>query len=187
MVATGPLTSQALAQSVRALTGEDSLAFFDAIAPIVERTPAATRQLASRARRRVQGSPAVHVNAPDRDGQRRVVEAFIAASRGGDFEALLSLLDPDVVLRVDFGPNGPLPYREIHGAEAVASQASTYSEYAPYVRLALVNGIPGTVTAPDGKPFSVMAFTVLDGKIIELHILADPERLATLDLSVLDT
>jgi RNA polymerase sigma factor (sigma-70 family) len=134
---------------------------FDEIAPIVERTPDATRQLASRARRRVQGSPGGRSG--DFARQRQVVEAFMAASRGGDFEALLALLDPNVVLRVDFGPNGPVPNHQIHGAEAVAGQASMYRDYAPYVRLALVNGMPGTVTAPEGDPFSVMAFTVVDG------------------------
>jgi RNA polymerase sigma factor (sigma-70 family) len=155
---------------------------FEEIAPIVDKSPAATRQLASRARRRVQGSPTT----PDTDleEQRKVVDAFLAASREGDFEALVSLLHPDVVLRVDFGPG--VPARFAQGAEAVARNASTYSRLAPYIRPILVNGVAGAIAVPDGKVFSVGAYTVRDGLIIAMDILADPERLAKLDLGVLD-
>src|SRR5512133_1677559 len=129
---------------------------FDEIAPIVDRSPEAARQLASRARRRVQGEQTV----PDADleTQRRVFEAFVAASRDGDFQALLEVLDPDVVLRVDFGPEGG--WREVRGAEAVAGQALAFSGSGLVVHRALVNGGPGAVTTLDGVPFSVGAITV---------------------------
>jgi RNA polymerase sigma-70 factor (ECF subfamily) len=155
---------------------------FDEIAPIVERSPEATRQLASRARRRVRGAPAPDV---DLAKQREVVEAFHAAARAGDFERLVSVLDPDVVLRADLGafPNGRT---ELHGARAVAEQASSFRRLDIITRPALVNGAPGTVTMRDGKPFSVGSFIVKGGKIVEIDFLADPERLARVDLTVLD-
>ena len=157
---------------------------FDEIAPIVGRSPAAARQLASRARRRVQGA----APAPDADlaRQREVVDAFLAASRGGDFDALLAVLDPDVVLRADGGAARRARPSEVRGAEAVAEQALTFARLAAFARPVLVNGAAGVVVAPDGRPFSVMAFTVTDGKIVEIDILADPERLRQLDLAVLD-
>src|SRR5215211_4833336 len=151
---------------------------FDEIAPIVGRSPAAARQLASRARRRVRGA----APAPDADvgRQREVVDAFLAASRGGDFDALLAVLDPDVVLRADYGAAGTS--RVVRGARAVAGQALTFSQFAPLARPALVNGAAGLVTAPGGRAVSVMGFTVRRGKVIEIDILADPERLGHLDL-----
>jgi RNA polymerase sigma-70 factor, ECF subfamily len=153
---------------------------FDEIAPLVGRTPTAARQLASRARRRVQGSaPATDVDAAE---QRRVVDAFLAAARGGDFDALVAVLDPDVVLRVDRGPGHP-DSREIHGARELASQAVRFAGLAPFARPALVNGAPGVVVVPHAGPYAVMAFTVEGGRITELNLLADPERLARLDLS----
>ncbi|MDV7086603.1 sigma-70 family RNA polymerase sigma factor [Rhodococcus sp. IEGM 248] len=148
---------------------------FDEIAPIAGRTPAASRQLASRARRRVQGSgPGADT---DLTRQREVVEAFMAASRGGRFDDLLALLDPDIVLRADGGADGSYLVR---GARAVSEQALTFSRFAPFARLALVNGAAGVVTAPEGKAMSVMAFTVAGGKIARIDILADPHRLQRL-------
>jgi RNA polymerase sigma factor (sigma-70 family) len=154
---------------------------FDEIAPIVERSPAATRQLASRARRRVMGARAVPD--PDLDRQREVVYAFLAAARGGDFDALVAVLDPDVVLRADFGGGAT---QEVRGAEAVASRARYYSRLGLVIHPALINGAVGAVATRDGRPFSVGAVTVRDGKIVELDFLTDPERLAQLDLTVLD-
>jgi RNA polymerase sigma factor (sigma-70 family) len=154
---------------------------FDEIAPIVGRSPAAARQLASRARRRVQGAPV-----PDADlaTQREVVEAFMAAAREADFDALVAVLDPDVVLRADAGalPAGG----EVRGAEAVARGVLAYSRLDLYVQPALINGAVGVVSTRNGKPFSVLGFTVRGGKITEVDILADPERLGELDLSILD-
>jgi RNA polymerase sigma-70 factor (ECF subfamily) len=155
---------------------------FDEIAPVVERSPEAARQLASRARRRVQGENAIPD--ADLDTQRRVVDAFIAAAREGDFEALLEVLDPDVVRRVDLGPAGGLD--ELRGAEAVARQAIAFSQMGLLVRPALVNGVAGAVSMRDGEPFSVGAITVRNGKIVEIDILADRERLSELDLKILD-
>jgi ketosteroid isomerase-like protein len=156
---------------------------FDEIAPILERSPEATRQLASRARRRVQGRPTV----PDGDVDRQweVVDAFLAAARNGDFDALVAVLDPDVVLRADFGP-GAGGSREVRGAVAVAGQAQSYGRIGLVVRPALVNGVPGAVSTLDGRLFSVGALTIRDGKIVEFDILADPERLALVDLSALE-
>jgi RNA polymerase sigma factor (sigma-70 family) len=153
---------------------------FDEIAPIVERSPEATRQLASRARRRVRGAPV-----PDADlaAQWEVVEAFLAATRDGDFEALVAVLDPDVVLRGDAGLTDLS--RRVEGAKAVAGQALYWSQISLTTRRALVNGAPGTVSIRDGTPFSVGAFTVARGKIVEIDFLADPERLAQLDLTLL--
>src|SRR3954454_7022315 len=154
---------------------------FDEIAPIVDRTPEATRQLASRARRRVRGERAVAD--ADLDRQRRAVEAFLAASREGDFEALVAVLDPDVVLRADFGPGAPI--REVRGADAVVGQAQFYSRLGLDIHVALVNGAIGIVSFRDGEPFSVGGMTVRHGKIVEIDFLADPERLRQLDLTVL--
>ncbi|ANP51137.1 RNA polymerase sigma-70 factor (ECF subfamily) [Streptomyces griseochromogenes] len=155
---------------------------FDDLAAIVERTPAATRQLASRARRRVQG--ATPATDPDLGRQRQVVGAFLAASRAGDFEALLALLHPDVELRADAGAlvRGVAASKAVRGARAVAAQAATFSSFAGFARLALVNGSVGVVTVPEGQPLSVTAFTVADGKIIGMYILADRDRLARLGL-----
>ena len=157
---------------------------FEEIAPIVGRSEVATRQLASRARRRVQGAAL----APDADlaRQREVVDAFFAASRDGDFDTLLAVLDPDVVLRIDGGAVRAGLSREVRGAAAVAEQTLTFSRLSPFVRRALVNGVAGVVVAPRGRPFAVMGFTVRGGKIVEIDVLADPERLGRLDLAVLD-
>jgi RNA polymerase sigma factor (sigma-70 family) len=155
---------------------------FAEIGPIVGRSPAAARQLASRARRRVRG--AATVPDPDPARQREVVDAFLAAAREGDFDALVAVLDPDVVLRADLGPAGGS--REVRGAAAVAGQASTYARLDLLVRPALVNGAAGAVSTLGGEPFSVGGFTVRDGKIVGIDLLADPERLRHLDLAVLD-
>jgi RNA polymerase sigma-70 factor (ECF subfamily) len=157
---------------------------FDEIAPIVGRSPAAARQLASRARRRVQGA----TPAPDVDlaRQREVVDAFLAAARGGDFDALLAVLDPDVVLRVDRGAIRPGGSREVRGAPAVAEQVRTFASLARFARPALVNGAAGFVVAPRGRPIAVAGFTVVRGRIAEIDLLADPDRLRALDLAVLD-
>ncbi|MEU2159406.1 sigma-70 family RNA polymerase sigma factor [Streptomyces sp. NPDC019396] len=161
---------------------------FDEIAPMVGRTSTAARQLASRARRRVQGAaPAPNA---DLSRQREVVDAFLTASRGGDFDALLSLLDPDIELRVDGGavPGPQGGSKLVRGAHAVAGQAFMYRRFSPFARLALINGAPGLVTVPEGDTAAaVMAFTVgTDGKVVRLDILADPERLAGIDVTVLD-
>ena len=154
---------------------------FAEIAPIVDRTPEAARQLASRARRRVRSEN----TAPDGDvdAQREIVDAFLAAARDGDFDRLVSVLDPDVVLRADFGAAGS---REVRGAAAVASQAVLYSQRGLVMRPALVNGAAGLVTTRDGQPFSVGAFTVRRGRIVAMDWLADAGRLRELDLTVLD-
>ncbi len=155
---------------------------FEQIATILERTPDATRQLASRARRRVRGS----APAPDADlqAQWEVVDAFLAAARDGDFERLLAVLDPDVVLRADAGLT-PLT-RHARGAETVASQAIMWSRVDLTIKPALVNGAAGMVSIRDGKPFAVMACTVRGGKIVEMDVLADRDRLAGLELKILD-
>jgi RNA polymerase sigma-70 factor (ECF subfamily) len=155
---------------------------FDEIAPIVDRSPQAARQLASRARRRVQGENTVPD--ADLDTQREVVAAFIAAARDGDFDALVAVLDPDVVLRADLGPVGGL--REVRGAEAVAGRASYYSRLGLLVQPALINGAAGAVSTRNGEPFSVGGFTVRGGKIVAIDMLADPARLSRLDLTILD-
>jgi RNA polymerase sigma-70 factor (ECF subfamily) len=157
---------------------------FDEIAPIVDRSPEAARQLASRARRRVQGENTVPDD--DLDTQRKVVDAFLAAAREGDFEALLEVLDPDVVLRADLGPLPTGGSREVRGAAKVAGQALFYSRLGLVTRPALVNGAIGTVSTLDGEPFSVGGITVRGGKIVEIDILADPERLRQLDLTILE-
>ena len=155
---------------------------FDDIAPIVGRTPTAARQLASRARRRVQGAPVPDI---DLEGQWAVVDAFLAAAREGDFERLLAVLDPEVVLRSDGGATRPGLASLVHGAEAVAGQAMTFRRFAQSATRILVNGTPGGVAwAPDGSPFAVVALTVAGGRIVAIDILADPDRLREVDLSV---
>ncbi|MET9958565.1 RNA polymerase sigma factor SigJ [Streptomyces sp. NPDC006326] len=154
---------------------------FDEIAPLIDRTPAATRQLASRARRRVQGqAPAPD---PDLTRQREVVDAFFAASRDGRFDALVAVLDPDVVLRSDGGVARARHTVVLNGASRVASQALTFRRMSPFVRPALVNGAAGAVVIADGHPLSVMAFTVTAGRITAIDVVADPERLRALDLT----
>ncbi|WP_367044909.1 sigma-70 family RNA polymerase sigma factor [Streptomyces sp. Je 1-332] len=153
---------------------------FDEIAPIVERTPAATRQLASRARRRVQDSAPTPDNDPVR--QREVVGAFLAAARGGDFDALLELLDPGVVLRADTGELASGLSKLVRGASVVAGQAAMFRQAAPTTEIALVNGRFGMVGVPDGEVVSVMEFTIAGGRIVELNILVDPARVRALGL-----
>jgi RNA polymerase sigma-70 factor (ECF subfamily) len=158
---------------------------FDEIATIVDRSPEAARQLASRARRRVRGASPM----PDADltAQQKVVDAFLEAAREGNFDALLAVLDPDVVLRADVGevPTGAL--LEVRGARAVASRALSYSRLDLRTRPALINGVAGAVTTMHGQAFSVGAFTVRNGRIVEIDILADPARLRELDLTILDS
>jgi RNA polymerase sigma factor (sigma-70 family) len=181
----------ALLVVLETLTPAERLAFvlhdmfgvpFDDIAPIVGRSSTAARQLASRARRQVQGAPV-----PDTDltRQREVVDAFLAAVREGDFDALLAVLDPDVVSRADQSPLPGLPTVR-RGARAVASGALAFSRLAPSARPALVNGAAGLVATSEGRPFSVLAFTVVRGKIVEIDVILDPVRLARLDLAALD-
>jgi len=181
----------ALLVVLETLTPAERLAFvlhdmfavpFEQIATILDRSPDAARQLASRARRRVRG----RAPAPDADlaAQWEVVDAFLAAAREGDFYALVAVLDPDIELRADGGLTGLS--RHVQGAEAVASQAMMFARVGLVQRRALVNGAAGMVALRDGKPFSVMACTVRGGRIAEMDILADPERLARLDLTVLD-
>jgi RNA polymerase sigma-70 factor, ECF subfamily len=154
---------------------------FEEIAPIVGRSAAAARQLASRARRRVRGATPM----PDVDlsRQREVVEAFLGAARKNDFDALLAVLDPDVVLRADRGAMPPGASRVVRGARTVAEHALTFLRIAGSARPALVNGAAGIVAfAPDGRPFSVVGFTVRLGRIVEIDVLADPARLRRLNL-----
>ena len=157
---------------------------FDDIAPLVERTPAAARQLASRARRRVQGAAPV----PDSSvaDQRRLVDAFLAAARDGNFDALLAVLDPDVVLRVDRGAIPAAAQGEFRGAPAVLDQVANFARLARFARPALVNGAAGFVVAPRGRTVAVAGFTVAHGKIVEIDLLADPTRLRELDLTALN-
>jgi RNA polymerase sigma factor (sigma-70 family) len=155
---------------------------FDEIAPIVGRTPTAARQLASRARRRVQGAPVPDV---DLDGQWAIVDAFLAAARDGDFEGLLAVLDPEVVVRSDGGAARPSLASLVRGARAVAEQAMLFRRFAETSTRILVNGVPGGVAwAPDGSPFAVLALTVRGGRIVAIDVLADPDRLGRLDLTV---
>ena len=153
---------------------------FDDIAEIIESTPASARQLASRARRRVQDAPA-----PDTDLrlQREAVEAFFAAAHDGDFEALVAVLDPDVVLRADGGAKRASATTLIRGGVKLASSAITFADGAAHAQPAVVNGQAGAVIGRSGRPLSVMSFVVRDGRIAEINVLADPERLNTLDLS----
>ncbi len=156
---------------------------FDEIAPIVGRSPDAARQLASRARRRVKGG--APVPDPDLARQREVVGAFLSAARDGNFDALVTVLDPDVVLRADAGAVASAS-RVVRGADAVAKMALAFAQLGPFARPALVNGAAGIVAAPGGRPVSVLGFTVRGGKITEIDILADPERLSRLDLAELE-
>ena len=155
---------------------------FDEIGTILDRSPEAARQLASRGRRRVRGTAPV----PDADlsAQWEVIEAFLAAAREGDFDALVAVLDPDVTLRADLGLAGISRY--VRGAETVASQAMMWSQVGLTVHRALINGAAGLVSMREGRPFSVGAFTVRGGRIVEFDILADPDRLAKLDLTILE-
>jgi RNA polymerase sigma factor (sigma-70 family) len=183
----------ALLVVLETLTPAERLAFvlhdmfavpFEAIAPIVERSPQAARQLASRARRRVRRTaPAIDA---DLATQWEVVDAFLAAARDGDFDALVAVLDPDVVLRADGGAVRAGVSHEVRGARAVAGQALLWTRVDLTMRRALINGAAGMVTIRHGQPFSVSAVTVRGGKIVEFDILADPERLAQLDLTILD-
>ena len=154
---------------------------YDEIAPIIDRSSQATRQLASRARRRLQGER-IEPD-PDLHRQREVVEAFLAAAREGDFDALVATLDPDVVVRADLGGG---VFSEVRGADAVATNARAVTQSGLEVHLALVNGAIGVVSMRDGRPFSVGGMTVREGKIVEMDYLLDAERLAQLDLTVLD-
>lgn len=156
---------------------------FSEIAPIVDCSPEAARQLASRARRRVRGS--APVPDPDLTRQREVVDAFLAAARDGDFDALIAVLDPDVVLRADHGPGRASAPPEVRGAPAVANEAATFARLQGsdvLTRPALVNGAAGLIGFREGRPFSVLAFTVSNGKVVRIDILAPPERLRQLDL-----
>ena len=152
---------------------------FEEIAPIVDRSDAATRQLASRARRRARGAtPALD---PDLREQRRVVDAFLAASRAGDFEALLEVLDPDVVFRLDAGGVAPRARPPVEGAEAVAAQIlDRGTAFAPYARPAIVNGNAGVIVVPHEKPIAVVGFVVTGGRIAEIDVIADPVKLRRL-------
>ena len=155
---------------------------FEDVARVVGRSPDATRQLASRARRRVQG-----VAAPDANvgRQREVVDAFFAAARAGDFEELVAVLDPDIVLRTDGGTARRGLSAVVRGAETVAKRAMTFARPDAVLRPVLVNGAAGVVATMNGRPFSVMGFTVADGKVVAIDVLADPERIDRLELSAL--
>jgi RNA polymerase sigma-70 factor (ECF subfamily) len=157
---------------------------FEEIAPMVGRTPAAARQLASRARRRVKGA-SVPPSDPDLARQRDVVDAFLAAAREGDFDALVAVLDPDVVVRVDATAWRPAASMVVRGAEAVAAQAlrglrPIFVSPSTHVRPAVVNGAAGVIVSIDGQPTTVMGFTIADGKIVEINAIADPERVGRL-------
>jgi RNA polymerase sigma factor (sigma-70 family) len=199
---TGPEPEAVLADSVglallvvlESLTPAERLAFvlhdlfavpFEELAPMLERSPAAVRQLASRARRRVRGQ--APTPDPDLRRQREVVDAFFAATRDGDFDALVAVLDPDVVLRANGGDAPNRPTVVLNGAQTVAGQAVLAQRFAPFARPALINGAAGVVAATGKKVFAVMAFTVVNGKIVEIDILYDPKRVEDLDLIVLDS
>jgi RNA polymerase sigma-70 factor, ECF subfamily len=180
----------ALLVVLETLTPAERLAFvlhdtfavpFDQVAEVLGRSPEATRQLASRARRRVRGATAP----PDADvaRQRAVVDAFFAAARAGDFEGLVALLDPDVVARSDGGPRRAQLSLLTSGAAAVAGQALTYANPAAAVHPALVNGAAGVVVTLGGHPQAIMGFTVVDGRIVAINALVDPDRIAELDLA----
>jgi len=157
---------------------------FDEIAPIVDRSPEAARQLASRARRRVRGS---NLDSDvDVSGQRRIVDAFLAAGRDGDLTALISMLDPDAAVRADYGPKLAAASLEAHGAHNVAAQALLFRRFAPGARPAIINGTAGLVVFTGDRPYAVLGFTVRNERIVEIDILADPDRLARIDFSVLD-
>jgi RNA polymerase sigma-70 factor (ECF subfamily) len=156
---------------------------FNEIAPIVGRSETATRQLASRARRRVRG---VELPAdPDSTHRREVVEAFLAASRRGDFEGLLALLDPEVVLRID-ASLGAGTAEVIRGPRAVVAEARSHTELLRFCRLVSVNGEPGILIAPHGRLSRVLTFRMARGRIAEIDVIADPRRVERLDLAVID-
>ncbi len=181
----------ALQVVLETLTPAERLAFvlhdtfglpFEEIAPMVGRSPAAARQLASRARRRVRGA-----DVPDRDvaRQREVVDAFFAAAHSGDFDALVAVLDPDVVSRIDGGTGGRVASGVLHGAETVARQTLALASISAPKHPVLVNGAAGVIITLGGQPVAVMGFTVSGGKIVEMNSITDPERLRRLDLAVL--
>ncbi|MFZ0163332.1 MAG: sigma-70 family RNA polymerase sigma factor [Trebonia sp.] len=183
----------ALQVVLETLTPAERLAFvlhdtfglpFEEIAPMVDRSPAAARQLASRARRRVRGAD---VHSPDRDvaRQREVVDAFFAAAHGGDFDALVAVLDPDVVSRIDAGAGALIPSGVLHGAATVARQTLAIASIAAPKHPVLVNGAAGVVITLGGQPVAVMGFTVSGGKVVEINSIVDPDRIRRLDLSVL--
>ena len=183
----------ALQVVLETLTPAERLAFvlhdtfglpFEEIAPMVDRSPAAARQLASRARRRVRGAD---VHSPDRDvaRQREVVDAFFAAAHGGDFDALVAVLDPDVVSRIDAGAGALIPSGVLHGAATVARQTLAIASIAAPKHPVLVNGAAGVVITLGGQPVAVMGFTVSGGKIVEINSIVDSDRIRRLDLSVL--
>jgi RNA polymerase sigma factor (sigma-70 family) len=157
---------------------------FDEIAPMVGRSPEAARQLASRARRRVKGADVTRAE-PDVARQRQVVDAFLTAARGGDFDALVAVLHPDVVLRADLGPKRPAASTVVRGAQAVARQARLGASPAAELHPALVNGAAGVVITMRGRPYAVMGFTVAGGQIVEIDIVADPERVRRVAATVL--
>ena len=181
----------ALQVVLETLTPAERLAFvlhdtfglpFEEIVPMVDRSPAAARQLASRARRRVRGA-----DVPDRDvaRQREIVDAFFAAAHGGDFDALVAVLDPDVVARIDAGTGGPIASGVLRGAPTVARQTLAIASIAAPKHPVLVNGAAGVVITLGGQPVAVMSFTVSGGKIVEINSINDPGRLRRLDLSFL--
>ena len=155
---------------------------FEQIAPIIDRSEAATRQLASRARRRLGATPTPDATVAE---QWELVDAFLAAAREGDFDALLKVLDPDVVLRAEGGATGPAASRVARGARTVASGAVAFNTLGYNSQRALVNGAPGVVTFAGEEPFAVLGFTIAGGKIVEMNVLADPARLRMLDLAVM--
>jgi len=162
---------------------------FEEIAPMVGRTAAATRQLASRARRRVKGAELPSPD-PDLARQRAVVDAFFSAARGGDFNALVAMLDPHVVVRIDAGAKQPAASMVINGAAAVATQAlrglrTLFARPTTHLRPALVNGAAGVVVTMDGQPMTVMGFTIAQGKIVEIDAIADPERVRRIAAALL--
>jgi RNA polymerase sigma-70 factor (ECF subfamily) len=171
------------------LSPEERLAFvlhdmfsvpFEQVADLLDRSPVAARKAASRARARVEAEP----TAPDVDleRQREVVDAFFAAAREGDFDALVEVLHPEVIIRADGGEARPSANHVIRGATEVASRALTFANLSPFVRPVLVNGVAGVLVAPRGELFSVMAFTVAGGKVVAIDALADPARLERLEL-----
>jgi RNA polymerase sigma factor (sigma-70 family) len=157
---------------------------FEEIAPLTGRTPAAARQLASRARRRVQGSPAL--SGAGLTEQKRVVNAFLGALRAGDFQGILAVLDPDVIVRLGEGAGRPGAPGEIHGAENWAGGALAYAKAAKSVQPALINGAVGLVWAPRGRLLRAMTCVVTDGQIVEVEVIADPARLRSLELAILN-
>ena len=157
---------------------------FEEIGPLVGRSPAAARQLASRARRRVRGAAPPKPD-PDLARQREVVDAFFAAAHGGSFDALIAVLDPEVVVRSDGGSAQPQLTTVLRGSAAVARRVLQFARPSASLRPVLVNGAAGVVAMIDGRPFSVMSFTVVAGKIVEINAIADPERLRALDLTIL--